>query len=111
MWSSKHALEIGLVYKIGGLADAVQKTQKLVKMDIKTKPELLYLPIRKNSLECLLAGNTSEMALALTAETLRQSLGELEPLTRLPSANIARYLLRSESSQVLALDPVTVEIK
>jgi protease-4 len=111
VWSGKRALEVGLVDKIGGLSDAVQEAQKLAKMDAKAKPELLYLPVRKTWLEYLLAGDTSAMTSALTTEALRQSLGELEPLTRLPGANIARYLLRSEEPQVLALDPVMVEIK
>jgi protease-4 len=111
VWSGKRALEVGLVDKIGGLADAVQEAKKLAKMDAKAKPELLYLPVRKTWLEYLLAGDTSVMAEALTAGVLRQSLGELDPLTRLPGANIARYLLRTEEPQILALDPVEVVIK
>jgi protease-4 len=111
VWSGKRALEVGLIDRIGGLADAVQEAKKLAKMDAKTRPELLYLPVRKTWLEYLLAGDPSEVAKALTAGALRQSLGELDPLTRLPGANIARVLLRSEEPQILALDPVTVEIK
>ena len=111
VWSGKRALEVGLIDRIGGLADAVQEAKKLAKMDAKTRPELLYLPVRKTWLEYLLAGDASSMASALTAGVLRQSLGELEPLTRLPVTNIARFLLRSEEPQILALDPVTVEIK
>ena len=111
VWSGKRALEVGLIDRIGGLADAVQEAKKLAKMDAKAKPELLYLPVRKTWLEYLLAGDASSMASALTEGALRQSLGELEPLTRLPGTNIARFLLRSEEPQILALDPVEVEIK
>jgi protease IV len=111
VWSGKRALEVGLIDRIGGLSDAVQEAQKLAKMDAKAKPELLYLPVRKTWLEYLLAGDASSMASALTAGMLKQSLGDLEPLTRLPGTNIARFLLRSEEPQILALDPVEVEIK
>jgi protease-4 len=111
VWSGKRALEVGLIDRIGGLADAVQEAEKLAKMDSKARPELLYLPVRKTWLEYLLAGDTSVMAEALTAGVLRQALGELEPLTRVPGANIARVLLRSEEPQILALDPVEVVIK
>ena len=111
VWSGKRALEVGLVDRIGGLNDAVQEAQKLAKMDAKARPELLYLPVRKTWLEYLLAGDTSTITSALTAGALKQSLGELDPLTRLPGANIARFLLRAEEPQVLALDPVMVEIK
>jgi protease IV len=80
-------------------------------MDAKAKPELLYLPARKTWLEYLLAGDADQLASALTAGVLRQSLGELEPLTRLPGTKTARFLLRTEEPQVLALDPVEVTIK
>jgi protease-4 len=111
VWSGKRALEVGLVDQIGGLADAVQEAKKLARMDAKSKPELLYLPVRKTWLEYLLAGDTSAMTSELTAEVLRQSLGQMLPTSNLPGTAIARYLLRTEEPQVLALDPVQVEIK
>ncbi|UWX58126.1 signal peptide peptidase SppA [Chlorobaculum sp. MV4-Y] len=111
IWSGKRALEVGLIDRIGGLADAVQEAKKLAKMDAKASPELLYLPVRKTWLEYLLGGNTSEIVSALTVGIVRQSLGELLPVTRLPGTETARFLLRTEEPQVLALDPVWVEIK
>jgi protease IV len=111
VWSGKRALEVGLVDQIGGLADAVQEAKKLARMDAKAKPELLYLPVRKNWLEYLLSGDTSALTSALTAEVLQQSLGQMLPATNLPGTKIARFLLRTNAPQVLALDPVEVEIK
>ena len=111
VWSGKRALEVGLVDRIGGLNDAVQEARKIAKMNAKAKPELLYLPVRKTWLEYLLAGDTSAMTSALTEGVLRQSLGQLQPLANLPGTEVARYLLRAENPQVLALDPVEVEIK
>jgi protease IV len=111
VWTGKRALEIGLIDQVGGLADAVQEAKKLAGMKQDAKPELLYLPARKTWLEYLLAGDTSEIASALTAGAVGQSLGELQPLTRLPGTAIARFLMRTEEPQVLALDPVAVEIR
>jgi protease-4 len=111
VWTGKRALEVGLVDRIGDLSDAVQEAQKLAKMDAKAKPELLYLPVRKTWIEYLLAGDASDMASVLTAEVLKQSLSQLPPLSTLPGTEIARFLLRTEAPQVLALDPVEVEIK
>lgn len=111
VWSGKRALEVGLIDRLGGLADAVQEAKTLAGMKKEAKPELLYLPARKTWLEYLLGGDTSEIASVLTAGIVRQSLGELEPLTRLSGAGIARYLLRTEEPQILALDPVEVTIQ
>ncbi|NTV67591.1 MAG: signal peptide peptidase SppA [Chlorobaculum sp.] len=111
VWSGKRALEVGLVDRLGGLNDAVQEAKKLARMDAKAKPELLYLPVRKTWLEYLLAGDTSAMAASLTAGIVRESLGQLHPLANLPGTEVARFLLRTEAPQVLALDPVEVEIK
>jgi protease-4 len=111
VWSGRRALEVGLIDRIGGLADAVQEAQKLAKMDAKAKPELLYLPVRKTWLEYLLAGDASQLTSALAAGVVRESLGELQPLANLPGTKTARFLLRTEEPQVLALDPVEVTIK
>ncbi|AOS83103.1 signal peptide peptidase SppA [Chlorobaculum limnaeum] len=111
VWSGKRALEVGLIDRIGGLDAAVQEAKKLARMDAKAKPELLYLPVRKTWLEYLLAGDASQLTSALAAGIVRQSLGELQPLANLPGTRTARFLLRTEAPQVLALDPVEVEIK
>jgi protease IV len=111
VWSGKRALEVGLVDRIGGLNDAVQETKKLARMDAAAKPELLYLPVRKTWLEYLFAGDTSAMTSALTAGIVRESLGQMLPATNLPGTKIARFLLRTNAPQTLALDPVEVEIK
>lgn len=111
VWSGKRALEVGLIDRIGGLDAAVQEAKKLAKMDAKAKPELLYLPVRKTWLEYLLAGDASQLTSALAAGIVRESLGELRPLANLPGTRTARFLLRTEEPQVLALDPVEVEIK
>ncbi|MGC8774643.1 MAG: signal peptide peptidase SppA [Chlorobaculum sp.] len=111
VWSGKRALEVGLIDQIGGLGDAVQEAKKLAGMKKEVKPELLYLPAPKTWLEYLLGSDTSDMVSALTAAMVRESLGQLQPLSRLPGAGIARFLLRTDAPQVLALDPVEVVIK
>ena len=111
VWSGRRALEVGLIDRIGGLDEAVQEAKKLAKMDAKVKPELLYLPARKTWLEYLLAGDASQLTSALAAGVVRESLGELQPLANLPGTKTARFLLRTEEPQVLALDPVEVTIK
>lgn len=111
VWSGKRALEVGLIDQIGGLGDAVQEAKKLAGMKKEVKPELLYLPARKTWLEYLLGSDTSDMVSALTAAMVRESLGQLQPLSRLPGTGIARFLLRTDAPKVLALDPVEVVIK
>lgn len=111
VWSGKRALEVGLIDRIGGLEAAVQEAKKLARMDAKAKPELLYLPVRKTWLEYLLAGDASQLTSVLTTGIVRESLGQLQPLANLPGTRTARFLLRTEEPQVLALDPVEVEIK
>jgi len=111
VWSGKRALQVGLVDQIGGLNDAVQEAKKLARMDAKAKPELLYLPVRKTWLEYLLAGDASQLTSALSAGIVRESLGQLQPFTNLPGTKTARFLLRTEAPQVLALQPFGVEIR
>jgi protease-4 len=111
VWSGKRALEVGLIDRIGGLDAAVQEARKLARMDAKVRPELLYLPVRRTWLEYLLAGDASQLTSALAAGFVRESIGQLQPLASLPGTKTARFLLRTEEPQVLALDPVEVEIK
>ncbi|MBN1929503.1 MAG: S49 family peptidase, partial [Chlorobiaceae bacterium] len=111
VWSGKRAVEVGLVDRIGGLDDAVREAQKLAKMDAKAKPELLYLPVRKTWFERLVDGSMMQATAAISDHLVTRSFGHLLPATSLPGTETARFLLRTESPQILALDPVEVVIK
>ena len=110
VWTGKRALEVGLVDQIGGLDAAVKEAQKLARMDTSKSPGLIYLPARKSWIEYLSDGNASVSALqARLAETY---LTGALPLARsLPGTATARFLLRQDKPQVLAIDPVDVIIR
>jgi protease-4 len=110
VWTGKRALEAGLVDQIGGLDAAVKAAQKLARMDTSKSPGLIYLPARKSWVEYLTDSNASVAAIQvrLVETYLTGSL----PLARsLPGTATARFLLRQDRPQVLALDPVDVLIK
>ncbi len=110
VWTGRRALEVGLVDQIGGLDDAVRVAQRLARMDTSKRPGMLYLPAQKSLVDYLTEGNSSVSALAgrIAEGYLKGAL----PLGRsLPGSATARFLLRQERPQILAIDPVEVLVK
>ncbi|NTV01702.1 MAG: signal peptide peptidase SppA [Chlorobiaceae bacterium] len=112
VWTGRRALDVGLVDQIGGLDDAVRVAWKLARMDDSKRPGLVYLPAPKSWFEYLSDGNASLSASVLAARLAETWLRESSPVgLPLPGTATARFLLRQDRPQVLAIDPVEVVVK
>lgn len=111
VWSGRRALDAGLIDHIGGLSDAVREAARLAGLKKDAKPELLYLPVRKNWIEQLLSGDSGASISAMTGRMLTQSLEQSLPFNRLQGIESLRYLLRTDSPRVLAIQPFEISIK
>jgi protease-4 len=111
VWTGSRALSVGLVDRIGGLTDAVKEARKVARMDTTKTPQLIYLPARKTWVDYLFSGDAAGLATGISSRIARQSVESLWPLGKLPGTGTARLLLRSDSPQILAVDPVEVHIR
>jgi protease-4 len=111
VWTGRRALSVRLVDRIGGLSDAVREARKVARMDTTKTPQLLYLPARKTLVDYLFAGDVAALVTGFSSRIARQSVESVLPVGRLPGTGTARLLLRSDSPQVLAIDPVEVQIR
>ncbi len=110
VWTGRRALAVRLVDRIGGLNDAVGEARRVAHMDTTKAAQLIYLPTRKTWVDYLLAGEMAELATRISVRLARESVQSLLPFGQLTDMGTARLLLRSDSPQVLAIDPVEVRI-
>ncbi|HWR01333.1 MAG TPA: signal peptide peptidase SppA [Chlorobaculum sp.] len=110
VWTGRRALALRLVDRIGGLNDAVGEARRIARMDTTKAAQLIYLPTRKTWVDYLLAGEIEELATKISVRLARESVQGLLPFGQQTDMGTARLLLRSDSPQVLAIDPVEVRI-
>jgi protease-4 len=111
VWTGSKALEVGLVDGIGGLDDAVKAARKLAKMDPAKQPSVIWLPAAR-SWNDVLFGDSSSLGPGFASRLVLLYVRQAAPLSRsLPGLGAAGFLLRTESPQVLAIDPVEVVVK
>jgi protease-4 len=111
VWTGQRALSVGLVDRIGGLADAVKEARKAAHMDTTKATQLIYLPARKTWVDYLFDGDVEGFATRISTRLARESLQSLLPVGQLSGTGTARMLLRSDSPQILAIDPVEMHIR
>ncbi|NTW51247.1 MAG: signal peptide peptidase SppA [Chlorobiaceae bacterium] len=111
VWTGRQALSVGLVDRIGGLNEAVGEARRIARMDSAKAPQLIYLPARKTWVDYLLAGEMAGLVNSISTRLARQSVQGILPAGQLPDVGVARLLLRSDSPQVLAVDPVEVIVR
>jgi protease-4 len=112
VWTGQRAVAAGLVDKIGGLADAVQEARQLAHMDMSGPANLLYLPARKSWVDYLLSGDFSSLASSYSTSLAKGWFSIFVPSGAvLPGTGKARLLLRSDSPQILAIDPVEIHVR
>ncbi len=111
VWTGRKALEVGLVDGIGGLDDAVKAARKLAKMDASKTPAMIYLPAARTWADYLF-GDSSSLGPGFASRLVSLYVRQAAPLARsIPGLGTASLLLRTDSPQVLAIDPVEVIIR
>ena len=112
VWTGQRALANGLVDKIGGLAEAVQEARQLAHMDLRVPANLLYLPARKTWVDYLFSGDFSSLATGYSQSLAKSWFSTFVPSgAALPGTGLARLLMRTDSPQILAIDPVEIRVR
>jgi protease-4 len=111
VWSGKRALDVKLIDRIGGLADAVKEAARLAGMDNTAKPELLYLPVRKTWIDFLFDGEVNGMVSVMADTLVGQYVTRFFPVVRLPGSEPARMLMHAHAPQLMLMQPFEVQIE
>lgn len=112
VWTGRRALEVGLVDRMGGLADAVNEARRLARMDTTKTPLFRVLPAEKSWIEYLFDGNRSAAAERIAVNLAAGAFNDLLPLrTLFPVSRTARMLLQPDGPKVLAIEPTEIVIR